>query len=179
MIETWKSQVPDNFRFTVKASQGITHFRRLKDAAYPTRVMLETISALEDRLGAVIFRLPSDMKKDLKRLESFLKQLPRDTPSAFDFRNQTWFDAGVLELLRSENRALVVSDTEDLPTVYMEKTADWGYLRLRRVKYSKPELKKWIKWMQAQEWKNTFVFFRHEDEGTGPKLATQFLALAD
>jgi len=178
MIESWKSQVPANFRFSVKASQGITHFRRLKDAAYPTRVMLETINAFDDRLGAVIFRLPSDMKKDLERLKTFLKQLPRETPAAFDFRNATWFDDDVLELLRNENRVLVVSDTEDLPTVYLEKTADWGYLRLRRVRYSKSELKKWIKWMQAQAWKNTFVFFRHEDEGTGPKLAAQFLKLS-
>jgi uncharacterized protein YecE (DUF72 family) len=107
-----------------------------------------------------------------------VKQLPRDTPVAFDFRHPTWFDGDVLELLRSENRALVVSDTEDLPEVYREKTADWGYLRLRRVKYSTPELKKWIKWMKAQEWKDTFVFFRHEDEGTGPKLAARFLKLS-
>ena len=178
MIETWKSQVPENFRFSVKASQGITHFRRLKDAADATRLMLETVSALDDRLGAVIFRLPSDMKKDLVRLETFLKQLPRDTPAAFDFRDPTWFDDDVFELLRSENRALVVSDTEDLPTVYMEKTAEWGYLRLRRVQYSASDLKKWIKWMRAQRWKDTFVFFRHEDEGTGPKLAAQFIKLA-
>ena len=179
MIESWKSQVPENFRFSVKASQGITHFRRLKDAGPPTRLMLETISALEDRLGAVIFRLPSDMKKDLKRLETFLKQLPRDTRVAFDFRNQTWFEDDVLDLLRSENRALVVSDTEDLPEVYREKTAGWGYLRLRRIRYTESELKKWIKWMKAQQWKDTFVFFRHEDEGTGPKLAARFLNLAD
>ncbi len=178
MIETWKAQVPEDFRFSVKASQGITHFRRLKDAAYATRLMLETVSALNDRLGVVIFRLPSDMKKDLERLQTFLKQLPRDTPAAFDFRNPTWFDDDVLELLRRENRALVVSDTEDLPTIYKEKTAEWGYLRLRRVKYSDSDLKKWIKWMRAQQWKDTFVFFRHEDEGTGPKLAAQFIKLA-
>ena len=177
MVESWKTQVPENFRFSVKASQGITHFRRLKDAAYPTRVLLETISALDDRLGAVIFRLPSDMKKDLERLKTFLKHLPRDTPAAFDFRNQTWFDDDVFELLRSENRALVVSDTEDLPEVYREKTADWGYLRVRRIRYSAAELKKWVKWMKAQQWKDTFVFFRHEDEGTGPQLAARFLKL--
>ncbi len=178
MIESWKTQVPANFRFSVKASQGITHFRRLKDSAYPTKLMLETVSALGDRLGTVLFRLPSDMKKDIDRLKTFLKHLPRDTPAAFDFRNPTWFDDDVYELLRRENRALVVSDTEDLPGVYREKTADWGYLRLRRVKYSKSELKKWIKWMQEQEWKDTFVFFRHEDEGTGPQLAAQFIELA-
>jgi len=178
VIESWKTQVPENFRFSVKASQGITHFRRLKDASFPTRLLLERIAALEDRLGAVIFRLPADMKKDFGRLKTYLKQLPRDPPVAFDFRHPTWFDDDVLKLLRSENRALVVSDTEDLPDVYRETTADWGYLRLRRVRYSEKELKKWVKWMKAQQWKDTFVFFRHEDEGTGPKLATQFLKLS-
>src|SRR4026207_1287833 len=36
MIESWKAQVPDDFRFSVKASQFITHFKQLKDVANPT-----------------------------------------------------------------------------------------------------------------------------------------------
>src|SRR5574338_834408 len=80
MIETWKAQVPENFRFSVKAPQTITHFRRLKDAGPQTELMLKTVAALEERLGAVIFRLPEDMKKDLKRLETFRRVLPADTP---------------------------------------------------------------------------------------------------
>jgi uncharacterized protein YecE (DUF72 family) len=118
------------------------------------------------------------MKKDLERLETFLKDLPADTPAAFEFRHPTWFDDDVLALLRSQNRALCVSDTDDLPTNHIDKTADWGYLRLRRVNYSESDLAEWIKRVRAQEWKNTFVFFKHEDEGTGPKLAAQFLELS-
>ena len=83
MIESWKSQVPENFRFSVKASQLITHFKKLKDAANETRLMLERFTAFEDRLGAVLFRLPPDMKKDVKRLETFLKHLPAHPPAAF------------------------------------------------------------------------------------------------
>jgi uncharacterized protein YecE (DUF72 family) len=177
MVESWKAQVPDNFRFSVKASQGITHFRRLKDSAYATRLMLETVSDLDDRLGAVLFRLPEDMEKDIKRLESFLKDLPAHTPAAFDFRHPSWFDDDVFALLRSENRVLCVSDTDELPTDHIEKTADWGYVRLRRVRYSEQELAAWISRINAQKWKNTFVFFKHEDEGTGPKLAAQFVGL--
>jgi uncharacterized protein YecE (DUF72 family) len=177
MVESWKAQVPDNFRFSVKASQRITHFKRLKDAAAETQFMLETVSALGDRLGVVLFQLPPNMKKDLERLETFLKDLPANTPAAFEFRHPTWFDDDVLALLRSQNRALCVSDTDDLPTNHIDKTADWGYLRLRRVQYSESNLKDWIQRVRAQEWKDTFVFFKHEDEGTGPKLAAQFLAL--
>jgi uncharacterized protein YecE (DUF72 family) len=178
MIENWKSQVPANFRFSVKAPRLITHFRRLKDAGRETRLMLNAVSALEDRLGAVIFRLPEEMKKDLKRLETFLKVLPADTPAVFDFRHPTWFDDEVVALLRSQRCVLCVSDIEDLPASYEYKTADWGYVRLRRVKYTKAELVKWIKRIKAHQWKDTYVFFKHEDEGTGPKLAAQFVELS-
>ena len=178
MIESWKAQVPENFRFSVKAPQSITHFRRLNNAGSQTQQMLKTVAALEDRLGAVIFRLPENMKKDLKRLELFLKELPADTPAVFDFRHTTWFDDDVVELLRGRKVVFCVSDIEDLPESYTFKTADWGYVRLRRVKYSDADLKTWIKRIKAQKWKETYVFFKHEDEGTGPKLAARFISLA-
>ena len=178
MVESWRAQVPDDFRFSVKAAQRITHFKRLKDAGDETKYMLETVSALEDRLGVVLFQLPPNMKKDLERLESFLKQLPANTTAAFEFRHPTWFDDDVIELLRSQNRALCVSDTDELPTSHIDRTADWGYLRLRRVQYSETDLAEWLKRIQAQNWKTAFVFFKHEDEGTGPKLAAEFIELS-
>jgi uncharacterized protein YecE (DUF72 family) len=179
MIESWKSQVPENFRFTMKASQLITHFKKLKDAGNETRFMLKRFAAFEDHMGAVLFRLPPDMKKDIKRLESFLKHLPADPPAAFQLEDPTWFDDDVFALLRSQNRAFSITDTDEMPLSHINKTADWGYVRLRRVNYSESELKEWIVRIQAQDWTNTFVFFKHEDEGTGPKLAAQFLHLAN
>ena len=119
------------------------------------------------------------MKKDVKRLETFLKHLPADPPAAFQLEDPTWFDDDVLALLRSQNRALSVTDLDDMPVSHINKTADWGYVRLRRVNYSESELKEWITQIRAQDWTNTFVFFKHEDEGTGPKLAAQFLDLAN
>ncbi|HEV2836969.1 MAG TPA: DUF72 domain-containing protein [Pyrinomonadaceae bacterium] len=178
MVESWRTQVPDDFRFSVKAAQRITHFKRLKDAGDETKYMLETVSALDNRLGVVLFQLPPNMKKDLERLESFLKELPENTPAAFEFRHPTWFDDDVIELLKSQNRALCASDTDELPASHIDRTADWGYLRLRRVQYSEADLAEWLKRIQAQNWKTAFVFFKHEDEGTGPKLAAQFIELS-
>ena len=177
-VENWRAQVPKNFRFSVKAPQSITLYRRLKDVDAQTKQLLETVAALEDRLGAVLFRLPEDMKKDLQRLESFLKKLPAETRAVFDFRHPTWFDDDVRELLRRHNRALCVSDTEEQPCSEIDKTADWGYVRLRRVRYSKSELVEWAKRIAAQKWKTVFVFFKHEDEATGPKLAAEFIELS-
>jgi uncharacterized protein YecE (DUF72 family) len=177
MVESWKAQVPDDFRFSVKASQRITHFKRLKEAGDETKYMLDTVAALDDRLGVVLFQLPPNMKKDLERLESFLQFIPQDVKATFEFRHPTWFDDDVLDLLRAHNRALCVSDTDDLPAHRIDKTADWGYLRLRRVNYPETELKEWVKRIEDQKWTETFVFFKHEDEGTGPKLAAQFISL--
>jgi uncharacterized protein YecE (DUF72 family) len=118
------------------------------------------------------------MKKDLPRLEAFLSQLSQQPRAAFEFRHPTWFDDDVLDLLESQNRALCISDTDDLPVTHIDKTADWGYLRLRRVNYSEENLGEWLGRIRAQDWKETFLFFKHEDAGTGPKLAAQFLKLA-
>jgi len=177
-LENWKEQVPKTFRFSLKAPQRITHFKRLKEVSEDAKYFLDIAATLEDQLGVVLFQLPPNMKKDLSRLETFLRELPTQPRTAFEFRHPTWFDDDVLEMLRARNCALCVSDTDDLPATHIDKTADWGYLRLRRVLYSEEHLQDWLKRVRDQNWNETFVFFKHEDEGTGPRLAAQFLKLA-
>ena len=75
LLENWKAQVPPGFRFSLKASQRITHFKRLKETEPETKYFLETAGVLGDQLGVVLFQLPPNMKKDLPRLESFLQLL--------------------------------------------------------------------------------------------------------
>ena len=178
MLENWKEQVPPEFRFSLKAPQRVTHFKRLKETEDETKYFFETAETLGDQLGVVLFQLPPNMKKDLPRLETFLQQLPATPRAAFEFRHPTWFDDDVLEVLKGRNLALVVSDTDDMPTTHIDKTADWGYLRLRRVNYSEENLSEWVGRINQQQWSDTFVFFKHEDEGTGPKLAAQFMQQA-
>ncbi|MDQ2977135.1 MAG: DUF72 domain-containing protein [Acidobacteriota bacterium] len=178
MLETWKEQVPPTFRFSLKAPQRITHFKRLKETEDETKYFLETVSLLAGNLGVVLFQLPPNFKKDLPRLQAFVNQLPQQPRAAFEFRHPTWFDDDVLEVLRSRNHALCVSDTDDMPTTHIDKTADWGYLRLRRVNYPEENLAEWVKRIRDQNWNETFLFFKHEDAGTGPRLAAQFLKLA-
>src|SRR6266576_6431024 len=46
MLENWKEQVPNTFRFSLKAPQRITHFKRLKEADEETKHFLETAAVL-------------------------------------------------------------------------------------------------------------------------------------
>ena len=179
VLKSWADQVPQAFRFSIKASQRITHIKRLKDALDETEYLIRTVKVIGEKLGVILFQLPPNFKKDLPRLEQFLKQLPSGVRAAFEFRHATWFESDVFDLLRASNCSLCIADADDDLEIPFVATAQWGYLRLRREQYSATDLKKWMKQVQSQDWTDAFVFFKHEDEGTGPKLAGQFLALAD
>jgi uncharacterized protein YecE (DUF72 family) len=171
-------EVPPEFQFAMKAPQQITHFRRLKNCREPVEELLAAAKALKKRLGPLLFQLPPNFKKDLPRLREFLKLLPKRTRAAFEFRHASWFDDEVFGLLRKRNVALCYAEEEESVEVPFVATADWGYLRLRLAEYGDADLKRWVKRVREQDWKDAFVFFKHEDEANGPRFAKRFLELA-
>ena len=175
VLEGWAGQVPADFRFAFKAPQKITHFRRLKDVGELVRSMLDVLGTLKRRLGPLLVQLPPNFKKDVPRLREFLALLRRKNRVAMEFRHPSWFDEEVFGLLRKHRTALCIADTEDDLAVPFVATADWGYLRLRRPKYSTAALKAWAARMKSQAWRDCFVFFKHEDEAKGPKMASRLL----
>jgi uncharacterized protein YecE (DUF72 family) len=177
-LETWAGEVPADFRFVLKASQRITHQQRLKDAGDSVSYLLEVVGALKERLGPLLFQLPPYLRKDAPRLREFLALLPSDRRAAFEFRHQSWFDDEVFGLLRDHQAVLCIAEAENDLEIPFVSTADWGYLRLRRPDYGDAELKAWAKRVDAQAWREAFIFFKHEEEGKGPQMARRFLELA-
>jgi uncharacterized protein YecE (DUF72 family) len=176
VLVQWAEQVPERFRFVLKASRRITHQHRLKGAGEPLDYMLRNASVLGDKLGPTLFQLPPNLKQDLARLQDFLALLPNRWPAAFEFRNASWFDDQVYDALRERGVALCVADTEDGETPLVS-TASRGYLRLRREAYSDRHLSAWAERIAEQPWEEAFVFFKHEDAGAGPALARRFLEI--
>lgn len=177
-LEAWAVEVPETFRFVLKASQKITHFKRLKDVEEETEYLLRAAASLKSRQGPLLFQLPPNLKKDLPRLAGFLDLFAPGTPVAFEFRHESWFDGEVFEALRKKGCALCIADWEDTPSSELVRTADWGYVRLRREEYTDKTLGEWIEKLSSHGWKEAYVFFKHEDAGTGPKFAARFLELA-
>jgi uncharacterized protein YecE (DUF72 family) len=177
-VEGWAKAVPDAFTFVLKAPQRITHFGRLKNVDDPVRFFCDTARLLRARLGPLFFQLPPNFKKDVSRLGDLLVQLPPDLRAAFEFRHPSWFADDVYDRLRTRNAALCIADTEEGSTPAVA-TADWGYLRLRAVDYTDAQLAQWLGTMRriGGGWREAFVFFKHEDQGTGPALAKRFEAL--
>lgn len=185
VLAGWAAQVPDTFRFAIKASRRITHFKRLKDTEDETGYLLRVVRALGPKLGAILFQLPPNMKKDRDRLARFLDILPESIPAAFEFREAGWFDTDVLDLLRERGRALCVvegDEGEDEAQPALEAgipaTASWGYLRLRRAAYDDAGLTRWARSIAETGWESALVFFKHEDGGAAPAFAARLLAIA-
>jgi uncharacterized protein YecE (DUF72 family) len=176
-IDNWKLQTPEKFRFALKAPQKITHWSKLRDCADTLEYFCKVVTGLGERLGPVLFQLPPNFKKDVDVLSSFLREFP-SMRAAFEFRHDSWFDQEVFDLLASRNIPLCIADTDALATP-RQITADYGYLRLRREDYTSNDVKSWIEFIyeQTSKWQDSFVYFKHEESGIGPKLANQMIEL--
>jgi uncharacterized protein YecE (DUF72 family) len=170
-------QVPSDFQFVLKAPQRITHFQRLRGAEETVAQFLDAAKALKGKLGPLLFQLPGNFKKDLPRLSGFLKLLPAKLRVTFEFRHASWLDEETYALLRKRQIALCMAEADDGIETPLLPTASWGYLRLRSADYSNRQLENWIKRIKEQNWQDVFVFFKHEDEGNGPRFAARFLEL--
>jgi uncharacterized protein YecE (DUF72 family) len=173
-LEAWNGQVPESFRFAVKAPQRITHQKRLVGAGDSLALLFEATAVLGSRLGPILFQLPPNLKKDAGKLRDFLAQLPPSCAAAFEFRNPSWFDDETFSNLRARNAALVISESEKLEAPLVA-TADWGYLRLRREDYVDADIGAWAQKIREQPWSKAYVYFKHEDAGKGPKLAAKLI----
>jgi len=179
VVAKWAQQVPEGFVFVIKASQRITHHRRLADAGEAVGYLWDAVRELGTHLGPILFQLPPNFRVDVARLRDFLASLPEGMRAAFEFRHDTWVDGEVHEALRAANAALCAADVDDAETSELVSTADWGYLRLRRADYDDTELRSWAERVRMQKWREAFAFFKHEDEGSAPRMARRFAQIFD
>jgi uncharacterized protein YecE (DUF72 family) len=157
----WAEQVPDGFRFAVKAPPRVT--RRLE-------VFQERVRALGDRLGAV--RVVVETPRDDGFLELLLGSIDPSVRWALDLRDPTWDEAeNEIASRLAEANAVCVDD--------LNAPGEWRYVRFREPPWSDEELAS-----QAQRLRPLLVdgvevlaFFRHEDEPAAPRAALRLLEL--
>lgn len=174
-IERWVEETPADFRFSLKAPQRVTHFSKLKECGGAMQDFYAAVKGLGGKLGPVLFQLPATFKADVGLLGKFLKSLPGGLRAAFEFRHESWLTEEIYAELSDANAALCWAESEDFD-VPKVMTADFGYLRPRRGDYTKEDLADRAQTMCAQEskWREAFVYFKHEESGTGPDFARSF-----
>jgi uncharacterized protein YecE (DUF72 family) len=176
LVAGWAAGTPSPYKLTLKAPKRITHDRKLKDVGDLLRSFCHVAGTLGDKLGVLLFQLGPTFKVDLAVFDAFLADLPPGARAAFEFRHASWFDEAVYDRLRARNLALCIADSEKLSTPVVA-TASYGYFRLRDEGYVDADLDRWadvIRLHQAH-WTDTFVYFKHEEEGKGPEFARRLM----
>jgi uncharacterized protein YecE (DUF72 family) len=176
IVQGWNAATPERFRLTLKAPKRITHDARLRDCADRVRQFLETAASLGPKLGALLFQLPPNLKKDVALLDAFLDAFPPRVCAAFEFRHASWLDDDVYARLRARNLALCVADSEKLSTPVVV-TADYGYFRLRDEGYTPADVQRWgdVILEKTSGCRDVFVYFKHEESGKGPEFGRMLI----
>ena len=177
-IAKWMAETPANFQFGIKAHQVITHIKRLKNTSDFLPKFLSTIAPLAQagKMGPVLFQLPPNMKADAGVLEEFLAIVPRGVTAAFEFRHESWFTDTIFDLLKKNNRALCVAETEERVTPDV-LTADFAYYRYRKPTYTPEQRKEMVKHLREHinAGRNLFAYFKHEETPQGAIYAVEVL----
>lgn len=179
-LENWKQQAGPGFRFTLKAPQRITHFKRLKDAQPDVDEFVRRARLLGDRLGTILFQLPPNLKYDRSVLEDFLSGLPPVARYAFEFRNDSFRVDEVKQQLSEHSVAWVAAETDEADLDAVEVTAPHVYLRLRKQEYTDRELHVWGDRVRdlLGAGSDVYCYFKHEGGGVGPRYALAVVEVA-
>ena len=185
-VAQWLEVTPPDFVFAVKASQFLTHMKRLTDLDRGVQRYYDSIAPLaaSPKLGPVLWQLPERFKVDVDRLAFALDNLPPGR-HCFEFRHESWFIPEVLDLLRWHGVALAIGDHPARPWQPWALTTGWGFVRFhyglrgRRGNYSETELREIAARLRALApgGEELFVYFNNDWEAFAVRNALRLKRL--
>jgi uncharacterized protein YecE (DUF72 family) len=183
ILEGWLASTPSHFRFSFKAPQRITHFRRLRDCEADVAQFFTALEPVRraGKLGVLLFQLPPNFKADASLLTAFLTtptlQISNAPRMAFEFRNESWFSDEIYGILRQHEVALCIAESDNLKTPEVHTATDFTCFRLRSSGgYTSSELDSFATRLTAlAQQRDVYAYFKHEDEPTGALNAKAFL----
>jgi uncharacterized protein YecE (DUF72 family) len=181
LVIGWSKYTPDDFVFSVKLPQLLTHEKRLDLNSGVEADLVRFLSLMkplisQGKLGPVLIQLPPSFtyEKDHERLDSFLKAVPDDVKFAVEFRHPSWLRDNVWETLRSLNIANTIVDEPLLPPDTVT-TADFAFVRWHgrgnrpwyNYRYTKSELTSWVPKVKevTSRVKETYGYFNNHFRG--------------
>jgi len=186
-VENWFKKTPENFTFSLKMPQEITHEYGLREPSFP--IMEEfcgRVLLLKEKLGAVLIQLPPNFeasKENAQALREFLTELPKEIRFAVEFRNREWLIDWTFEELKKNSVALCLVEGNWIPREMIfeaaqKPTANFAYIRFM----GERDLTSFDKILRPQDgnqkmWKteierikaaDVFVYFSNFYEGHAP-----------
>jgi len=177
-FQNWAEQVPENFTFSVKASRYITHMKKLKNSRESLNRFMEGIKPIGNHLGPILFQLPPRWRCNPQRLSSFLEGLPPGNQYVFEFRDPSWWNETIYNLLKDHGAAFCIFELAGELSPLLT-TSDFVYIRLHgpgdayQGSYSETDLRDWA--AKIKQWynkgKTVYLYFDNDQAGFAAKNA--------
>jgi uncharacterized protein YecE (DUF72 family) len=187
--ERWRAETPADHVFTLKGHRYVTHYKRLRDCAPSIALLRGQAKHLGDKLAAVVWQLPSNLRVDVARLAAFCDALSTEWPEtrhALELRHRSWFTDEVARVLADARVAVCMGDAPDFP-MWRAVTTDLVYIRLHghtrkyASSYSRGSLERWAAdargW--AAEGRDVHIYFDNDAEGHAVRNALDLKLLLD
>lgn len=147
LLKNWYKRTPQEFYFTLKAPQTITHIKKLKNVEVMLKQFYQLASLLKEKLACILFQLPPSLKFNYEKLEGFLQDLNLEFKNVIEFRNESWWQDSTYKLMKKYNTSFCIVSAPRLPDEAII-TSKIAYIRFHGLgwyssNYSNAELKKW------------------------------------
>ena len=186
-LENWYQKTSENFVFSLKLPQEISHTNALAETCYEIlEEFCEKIRTLKEKLGVVLVQLPPQFegsKENAQNLRKFLAHLPKDINFAVEFRNREWMIEWTFQELKKHSVALCFVEGSWIPRALMfeamkKPTADFTYTRFMGerdltnfseiVRPQDVNLEIWQNELEKLQTKSNFIYFSNFYEGFAP-----------
>lgn len=134
-VINWAESVPGNFKFTFKISKTITHVKGLMFDKKDVTDFMKVVGNVGEKKGCLLAQFPPSLHiEKLDRLQRLLETLGEATYNsgwilAIEFRDPSWYEREVYELLEEYNASLVIQDIPKSATPLTDIRGDCIYLR--------------------------------------------------
>jgi uncharacterized protein YecE (DUF72 family) len=206
-VRSWYERTPEDFLFSCKVPQSITHESCLVDCDGRFDEFVNVMSMLGRKLGPMLLQFPYFSKKVfprpeefIERLRAFLPRVPKDFQFALEIRNKDWVSPEFLDLLREHKVAFALIDHPWMsrPSELMRHsdivTSDFAYVRLLGDRYAIEEVTNtWDKTVvdrkrELMEWSavvdsllsrdlKVYTYVNNHFAGHSPETMRQFLEM--
>ncbi len=174
-VVNWAASVPGNFRFTFKVSKTITHVKELKFDVKDVNDFIKAVENIGEKKGCLLAQFPPSLKiEKLDQLQRLLETLGEATYNshwklAIEFRDPSWYEREVHELLEEYNAVMVIQDIPKSATPLNQIRGDFVYLRFHgpepryRGDYSDEFLKQYAGYINTwiSEKKTVYAYFNN------------------
>ena len=177
VAKSWYERTPADFNFALKGHRYITHVKRLEPPAESLKLQRTSTAALGEKLKAMLWQLPPNLRKDMRKLGAFIAMLDMwpEVRHAIEFRDESWFDKEVASLMESERIAVCQSDAAKWQ-MWEAVTTDLVFIRLHghestyASNYEHDSLEQWTR--RISQWltegRDVHVYFDNDAKGFAP-----------